>query len=156
MFEFERAYTAALADKVQPIWAGGATPLDGRRNVRHARVRLRRSTTVRGDSFARPLGPHAGASAGGGTSASRNTAGGANSLGDPEPRLPEASEGGVGHPELCARPCIFFASKGCALGSDCPHCHLPHAKHPAQLDKRRRQMLSEMTADEVKSGSAWG
>mmetsp|Transcript_101546 Transcript_101546/g.219241 ORF Transcript_101546/g.219241 Transcript_101546/m.219241 type:complete len:591 (-) Transcript_101546:134-1906(-) len=52
--------------------------------------------------------------------------------------------GSVGHPELCTRPCLYFAGGGCANGITCEFCHLPHSKRPAHLDKRNRGLLKEM------------
>jgi len=52
--------------------------------------------------------------------------------------------GSVGHPELCTRPCIYFAAGNCANGSACHFCHEPHPYRPSHLDKRHRQMLKEM------------
>ncbi|CAE7225071.1 unnamed protein product [Symbiodinium sp. CCMP2592] len=62
--------------------------------------------------------------------------------------LPVLSQGSRGHPDLCNRPCIFFASGSCHLGSTCGHCHLAHPQRAARLDKRQRvavQALSERT-----------
>lgn len=59
--------------------------------------------------------------------------------------------GSVGHPELCPRPCLYFASGRCANGTTCNFCHLPHPKRPAHLDKRHRIMLKEMSFHECLS-----
>jgi len=52
--------------------------------------------------------------------------------------------GSLGHPELCPRPCLYFARGQCANGSSCDFCHLPHPKRPSHLDKRHREMLKRM------------
>jgi len=51
--------------------------------------------------------------------------------------------GSLGHPILCARPClhVFYV---CANGSACEFCHIPHAAPPKQLDKQRRESLRSM------------
>lgn len=67
-----------------------------------------------------------------------------NILEHDEQDVPE-NPGSVGHPELCPRPCLYFASGRCANGTTCNFCHLPHPKRPAHLDKRHRIMLKEMS-----------
>lgn len=52
--------------------------------------------------------------------------------------------GSIGHPELCSRPCLFFAEGQCENGSNCLFCHGTHAKRPAHLDKRNREMLQRL------------
>lgn len=52
--------------------------------------------------------------------------------------------GSRGHPELCVRPCIYFAAGTCANGADCGYCHAPHGARPAHLDKRHREQLKDM------------
>jgi len=73
-------------------------------------------------------------------------------LGPPRPTLHRVSElaadfnpGSVGHPELCRRPCIYFAAGQCISGSVCAFCHISHKDRPAHLDKRHRQMLDEFS-----------
>jgi len=56
--------------------------------------------------------------------------------------------GSVGHPELCTRPCLYFATGSCVNGTTCEFCHLPHPKRPAHLDKRNREMLKAMPQSE--------
>jgi hypothetical protein len=59
--------------------------------------------------------------------------------------VPQASNpGSLGHPELCPRPCLYFARGQCANGNCCDFCHLPHPKRPSHLDKRHREMLKRM------------
>jgi len=55
--------------------------------------------------------------------------------------------GDWGHPELCGRPCIFFAKGECAAGYSCGFCHLPHSKVP-HIDKRGRSLLKTMTLEQ--------
>lgn len=52
--------------------------------------------------------------------------------------------GSRGHPELCARPCIYSAAGGCGAGKDCGFCHVPHTSRVAHLDKRHREHLKAM------------
>lgn len=52
--------------------------------------------------------------------------------------------GSLGHPDFCARPCIFFASSTCANGLSCGYCHGSHVKRPARLNKARKDMLMEL------------
>lgn len=52
--------------------------------------------------------------------------------------------GTFGHPELCGRPCLFFAAGACANGPTCQFCHLPHTKRQEHLDRRQRQTLREL------------
>mmetsp|Transcript_14925 Transcript_14925/g.32931 ORF Transcript_14925/g.32931 Transcript_14925/m.32931 type:complete len:367 (-) Transcript_14925:171-1271(-) len=53
--------------------------------------------------------------------------------------------GSLGHPELCMRPCIYFASGGCSNGECCEYCHMGHPKRPVHLDKRHRELLRGMS-----------
>jgi len=52
--------------------------------------------------------------------------------------------GSIGHPNLCLRPCLYFAVGNCSNGDACAFCHLDHPKRPAHLDKRHREMLRGM------------
>eukprot|EP00445_Apocalathium_hangoei_P067608 CAMPEP_0204141114 /NCGR_PEP_ID=MMETSP0361-20130328/19318_1 /ASSEMBLY_ACC=CAM_ASM_000343 /TAXON_ID=268821 /ORGANISM="Scrippsiella Hangoei, Strain SHTV-5" /LENGTH=383 /DNA_ID=CAMNT_0051094933 /DNA_START=130 /DNA_END=1281 /DNA_ORIENTATION=+ len=54
------------------------------------------------------------------------------------------SRGSVGHPELCSKPCLYFAMGACDNGESCEFCHMAHPKRPAHLDKRHREMLRNM------------
>eukprot|EP00913_Durusdinium_trenchii_P011014 g10338.t1 len=51
----------------------------------------------------------------------------------------QPTEGSQGHPELCHRPCLFFARGSCQSGAECRYCHLDHSDRPAGLDKSQRQ-----------------
>lgn len=54
------------------------------------------------------------------------------------------NDGSMGHPDLCSRPCLYFASGKCAFGDRCEFCHLPHSKRPVHLSKKHREMMQEM------------
>jgi len=62
--------------------------------------------------------------------------------------MSSCSRGSVGHPELCSRPCLYFAMGSCDSGESCEYCHLAHPKRPAHLDKRHREMLRSMAPSE--------
>eukprot|EP00438_Fugacium_kawagutii_P002015 Skav204962 [mRNA] locus=scaffold3912:37666:56591:+ [translate_table: standard] len=62
-----------------------------------------------------------------------------------------SNPGSVGHPELCRRPCIYFAAGQCRNSTDCNFCHLSHAHRSATLDKNQRQMIKELTKHEFLS-----
>eukprot|EP00747_Dinoflagellata_sp_TGD_P198841 gnl/TRDRNA2_/TRDRNA2_71957_c0_seq1.p1 gnl/TRDRNA2_/TRDRNA2_71957_c0~~gnl/TRDRNA2_/TRDRNA2_71957_c0_seq1.p1 ORF type:complete len:316 (+),score=46.42 gnl/TRDRNA2_/TRDRNA2_71957_c0_seq1:67-1014(+) len=66
----------------------------------------------------------------------------------PEAMLSVVNPGSLGHPELCPRPCLYYASGKCTNGDACEFCHMPHLKRPAHLDKRHREMLKEMPFSE--------
>lgn len=52
--------------------------------------------------------------------------------------------GNLGHPELCPRPCIYFARGMCTNEGNCDFCHLPHPRRPAHLDKSHRELLKRI------------
>jgi len=52
--------------------------------------------------------------------------------------------GSVGHPELCWRPCLFFAQGKCENGLACVYCHASHPRRAAHLDKRNREVLQSI------------
>lgn len=56
--------------------------------------------------------------------------------------------GSVGHPELCPRPCIYFAAGFCANGANCGYCHHHHEARSAHLDKRHRALLRTLPEEE--------
>ena len=57
------------------------------------------------------------------------------------------SRGSVGHPTLCAKPCIQFArGLGCRKGHACGNCHWPH--HPVSPDKRQREFSKTLGKEE--------
>eukprot|EP00930_Biecheleria_cincta_P081318 TRINITY_DN7016_c0_g1_i1.p1 TRINITY_DN7016_c0_g1~~TRINITY_DN7016_c0_g1_i1.p1 ORF type:complete len:338 (-),score=66.56 TRINITY_DN7016_c0_g1_i1:298-1251(-) len=61
------------------------------------------------------------------------------------------TQGSVGHPEICRRPCIYFARGDCQNGAACGYCHLDHAGRVSHLDKRNRDMLKKMAFADVLS-----
>ncbi|CAK9008571.1 Putative tRNA/rRNA methyltransferase Rv0881 [Durusdinium trenchii] len=38
------------------------------------------------------------------------------------------SGGSLGHPQVCNRPCIYFAAGNCASGAGCSYCHVEHTE----------------------------
>mmetsp|Transcript_146838 Transcript_146838/g.471462 ORF Transcript_146838/g.471462 Transcript_146838/m.471462 type:complete len:477 (-) Transcript_146838:41-1471(-) len=62
-------------------------------------------------------------------------------LGDGTLSLADMNQGSLGHPELCSRPCLYFASGSCSNGRSCDYCHLPHSRRLAHLDRRHRELL---------------
>jgi len=67
-----------------------------------------------------------------------------DALASPMFESPGCSRGSVGHPELCSRPCLYFAMGSCENGESCEYCHMAHSKRPVHLDKRHREMLRSM------------
>ncbi|CAE8612514.1 unnamed protein product, partial [Polarella glacialis] len=61
--------------------------------------------------------------------------------------VPWPTPGSLGHPELCTRPCLYFASGRCVNDINCGFCHLPHAARPSHLDKRSRLLLKSLPAN---------
>mmetsp|Transcript_70329 Transcript_70329/g.164778 ORF Transcript_70329/g.164778 Transcript_70329/m.164778 type:complete len:262 (+) Transcript_70329:67-852(+) len=59
------------------------------------------------------------------------------------------SKGSVGHPELCHRPCIYFASGHCENGRACGYCHMGHQEKPIKLDKQQRAMVHSLSEPQV-------
>ncbi|CAE8645368.1 unnamed protein product [Polarella glacialis] len=62
--------------------------------------------------------------------------------------LPAPNPGSMAHPELCRRPCIYFAAGSCANGSACGYCHLSHENRPSHLDRRHRDLLRNLSEAE--------
>eukprot|EP00928_Gymnodinium_smaydae_P008180 TRINITY_DN12976_c0_g2_i2.p1 TRINITY_DN12976_c0_g2~~TRINITY_DN12976_c0_g2_i2.p1 ORF type:complete len:536 (+),score=86.66 TRINITY_DN12976_c0_g2_i2:54-1610(+) len=60
----------------------------------------------------------------------------------------ENSSGSVGHPEMCARPCIYYAQGTCTKGDSCGFCHLPHDGRVAHLDKKGREQIKSMSLEQ--------
>ena len=75
---------------------------------------------------------------------------GSESQGDPSP-LPHVpsfrclSEGSVGHPEVCRRPCVYFNRGFCQSGAACTYCHCQHTDRDPKPDKKQRTTLDEIT-----------
>merc|ERR1719424_1198448 len=68
----------------------------------------------------------------------------------PHQQQPVATNpGSVGHPDLCLRPCLYFAVGRCGNGQDCTFCHMAHPKRPLRLDKRHREMLKSMSFSDL-------
>ena len=63
----------------------------------------------------------------------------------------QPTEGSQGHPELCHRPCLFFARERCQSGSECRYCHLDHSDRPAGLDKSQRQAVKLLSQGQLLS-----
>eukprot|EP00434_Breviolum_minutum_P012413 symbB.v1.2.010933.t2/scaffold722.1/size169129/10 len=72
----------------------------------------------------------------------------AASIAPAEPKAEAANPGSVWHPDLCARPCMFFQNGRCTHGSNCAFCHLNHEKRAIHLDKRNRQILKDLSGEE--------
>ncbi|CAE8627583.1 unnamed protein product [Polarella glacialis] len=56
--------------------------------------------------------------------------------------------GSMAHPELCRRPCIYFAAGTCSNGSACGYCHLNHENRPSHLDRRHRDIVRSLSEAE--------
>jgi hypothetical protein len=59
-----------------------------------------------------------------------------------------ANAGSLGHPDFCARPCLYFAMGKCANGTSCEFCHLDHDRKDVHLDKRNRLSLGRLSFTE--------
>jgi len=59
------------------------------------------------------------------------------------------SLGSKGHPDFCARPCLYFWKGACNNGDNCPFCHHPHRKRPTRLNKRHRQILEKLAREKA-------
>lgn len=57
--------------------------------------------------------------------------------------------GSWGHPEACRKPCLYFSQGICHSGVNCGFCHMPHFVVTSGLDKRQRELISEMPHQEV-------
>eukprot|EP00747_Dinoflagellata_sp_TGD_P159818 gnl/TRDRNA2_/TRDRNA2_177926_c0_seq2.p1 gnl/TRDRNA2_/TRDRNA2_177926_c0~~gnl/TRDRNA2_/TRDRNA2_177926_c0_seq2.p1 ORF type:complete len:417 (+),score=61.02 gnl/TRDRNA2_/TRDRNA2_177926_c0_seq2:72-1322(+) len=55
-----------------------------------------------------------------------------------------ANPGSIAHPELCSRPCLYYAAGSCSNGDNCDYCHLPHPRRVMHLDKRHREMVKQL------------
>lgn len=56
--------------------------------------------------------------------------------------------GSIGHPDVCSRKCLYFASGNCSNGENCRFCHMGHPKRPPRLDRMNRELLRNMTFEE--------
>ena len=73
------------------------------------------------------------------------------------PLLP--SQGSLGHPEVCRRPCIYFIAGHCENGNTCDYCHMEHIEKTPKLDKRQRALIQGLLCfaydcSELQSGIA--
>ncbi|CAE8743580.1 unnamed protein product [Polarella glacialis] len=66
----------------------------------------------------------------------------------PVPPALLTNPGSMAHPELCRRPCIYFAAGSCANGSACSYCHLSHENRPSHLDRQHRDLLRKLSEAE--------
>jgi len=65
--------------------------------------------------------------------------------------MPTCNLGSIGHPALCSRPCLYFATGECANGESCEFCHMGHSKRPPHLNKQHREQLRDMEASRAKA-----
>ena len=63
------------------------------------------------------------------------------------PLLP--SQGSLGHPEVCRRPCIYFIAGHCENGNACVYCHMEHTEKTPKLDKRQRTIIQALTRPQL-------
>mmetsp|Transcript_28450 Transcript_28450/g.66696 ORF Transcript_28450/g.66696 Transcript_28450/m.66696 type:complete len:275 (+) Transcript_28450:38-862(+) len=56
----------------------------------------------------------------------------------------QPSVGSTGHPQLCRRPCVYFAVGECSSGSSCLYCHHSHPERSVKLDKAQRRRFQEL------------
>mmetsp|Transcript_19611 Transcript_19611/g.45613 ORF Transcript_19611/g.45613 Transcript_19611/m.45613 type:complete len:257 (-) Transcript_19611:79-849(-) len=63
------------------------------------------------------------------------------------PFLP--SQGSLGHPEACRRPCIYFAAGHCTNSKDCAYCHMGHLEKTPKLDKRQRTIIQSLSRPQL-------
>ncbi|CAJ1459687.1 unnamed protein product [Effrenium voratum] len=57
--------------------------------------------------------------------------------------------GSFGHPDVCAKPCVYLMHGPCRRGAFCGYCHLDHKEPPARLSKQHRQYLEGLSAEDV-------
>ena len=63
------------------------------------------------------------------------------------PLLP--SQGSLGHPEVCRRPCIYFIAGHCENGNACAYCHMEHTEKTPKLDKRQRTIIQALSRPQL-------
>eukprot|EP00446_Apocalathium_sp_SHHI-4_P040219 CAMPEP_0177352216 /NCGR_PEP_ID=MMETSP0368-20130122/32235_1 /TAXON_ID=447022 ORGANISM="Scrippsiella hangoei-like, Strain SHHI-4" /NCGR_SAMPLE_ID=MMETSP0368 /ASSEMBLY_ACC=CAM_ASM_000363 /LENGTH=227 /DNA_ID=CAMNT_0018814189 /DNA_START=39 /DNA_END=722 /DNA_ORIENTATION=- len=61
---------------------------------------------------------------------------------------PQFNAGSRGHPELCNRPCLYFPVGQCTNKDACGFCHQGHPSRPKALDKRSRELLRSLSAEQ--------
>jgi len=76
---------------------------------------------------------------------SGGTTAASESMDEPKAYVDHNNPGSAGHPESCARRCIYFATGSCSNGLDCGYCHMPHRKRPCRLDRNNRNLLQGMS-----------
>ncbi|CAJ1450020.1 unnamed protein product [Effrenium voratum] len=59
------------------------------------------------------------------------------------------SQGSLGHPEVCRRPCIYFLAGHCENGDSCSYCHMEHKDKMPKLDKRQRTIMQGLSRREL-------
>mmetsp|Transcript_27849 Transcript_27849/g.79882 ORF Transcript_27849/g.79882 Transcript_27849/m.79882 type:complete len:303 (-) Transcript_27849:147-1055(-) len=169
LFEDERGYVAELSESLGKVWnvvdaspaherpgevlvsMGSFRLSDGRDQVGNAAVSaalLRLKTQRDPEEEMRQVTSDTTASQGH-DSPARNGDSETTSAGRVEQLLENI--GSVGHPFLCSRPCLYFASGACANGSGCSFCHLPHAKRNVHLDKKHREIMRGLGAARAKA-----
>jgi hypothetical protein len=72
----------------------------------------------------------------------------AENCGECEVKGEYRNPGSIGHPELCTRPCLYFAEGSCTNPNECEFCHIFHPRRPARLDKRHRERLDRLSLAE--------
>ena len=71
----------------------------------------------------------------------------ASQMGDDN--APFTSVGGIGHPNLCRRPCQFMAMGHCHHGQNCKKCHEHHGLLQCLLNRKQRASLRELNEAQV-------
>ena len=59
------------------------------------------------------------------------------------------SAGSIGHPNLCARPCSFFAKGHCRYGRRCNQCHERHEQLQSLPNKKQRAYLRDLNEAQI-------
>ncbi|CAK0834160.1 unnamed protein product [Prorocentrum cordatum] len=59
-----------------------------------------------------------------------------------------SNPGSLGHPEMCVRPCLYFARGQCTSGDGCRFCHCPHPARPVHLGRSHRRAMEATTMAE--------
>ena len=59
--------------------------------------------------------------------------------------FPLPSQGSLGHPEVCRRPCVYFIAGYCEHGQACAYCHMEHTEKMPKLDKRQRGIMQRLS-----------
>lgn len=65
----------------------------------------------------------------------------------PTAPMPQASQGSVGHPEFCRKPCVYATHGNCPQGAECNFCHIPH--QTTKLRKSLRDTLRHLGEAEL-------